>query len=122
MSEMKEMFTQGPWLVWQSEDCCRLCICGDEKRGYLTICTMHGSADTVAKDNAALIAAAPEMYEALGDAQETMLMIEQTGGGICAQCPWGRKCKTCAMTEVFRLAHGCEKRLESIQKKARGEE
>lgn len=125
MSDRKEKFTPGPWkahagimepdyvYIGEEEHC-------DEENRVVCECFLRPRRLSQSAD-VHLIAAAPEMYYGNGDAMETIWMIEHIGEGICASCPWGRKCKTCAMSEIFRLTHRCEKTLKKIQKKARGE-
>lgn len=65
---------------------------------------------------------ATEIYEAIGDALETLQKISSSGISICAECPWGRKCKTCTLNNIFKLLIEEERKLKSTLKKARGKE
>lgn len=65
---MSAQFTPGPWAVTtcaEGEGCwCRIiCVAGHEDIKDLEYCVIHSGA--VHKRNACLIAAAPELYEAL---------------------------------------------------------
>lgn len=92
MNEPK--FTPEPWHVEKSENDFAVYVIASEKHGNLPICRMYGSMDTVAQDNASLIAAAPEMYAELEKFVE-----------LCYQCD----------------CEGYARRSEEILRKARGE-
>jgi len=113
MTEPK--FTPGPWHVEVSEDAIRIDICADPHHcGNLPICRMYGSMDTVAQDNANLIAAAPEMYEALkGAVQEAcgacaMMHVSDKYDFIENGCPFeeNEDCKCLSWIRTLRKARG----------------
>lgn len=111
MTEKKEHFTPGPWIVRHTEDCRVINIYADEKRGGLKICTMHGSMDTVAQDNAALISAAPDMYEALKGLIDifSKLNIEVDKPVLDRTPVWRKLCHIlCSADEALKKARGEE--------------
>lgn len=70
--------------------------------------------------NAALIAAAPEMYR---NNEQTLTELEQMIPAmlaVCADCNH-KKCKVCQFAKVLKTASKMEMRIEQVQKKARGE-
>lgn len=130
--EKKGKFTPGPWHIlvpkprYGNRECHSIIDGGGEYVAKtVTVSVLRGISAVKREERKAnehLIETAPDMYDGIGDAVETMRMIESTGAGICADCKWDRKCSFCAMSEVLRLAVQCRDRLEKIQKKARGEE
>lgn len=70
--------------------------------------------------NVHLIAAAPEMYR---NNEQTLTELEQMIPAmlaVCADCNH-RKCKVCQFAKVLKTASEMERRIEQVQKKARGE-
>ena len=108
-----EKFVQETWRVERNE------VTGffevlDHERCPVAIC--------YTRKDARLVAAAPDMYAGNADAIITLDLVSTTGVVICANCPWEKKCKTCPMSEIFRLVDGLRNRVYAIQKEARGEE
>ena len=71
--------------------------------------------------NTNLIAAAPEMYR---NNEQTLTELEQMIPAmlaVCADCQH-RQCKVCQFAKVLKTASEMERRIEQVQKKARGEE
>ncbi len=112
---MKEKFTPGPWAVWS---CFRkkngkLPVVHDESGDTVTICEVIDDKEhpEIADADAALISAAPEMYE-FGEttAEVLQILLERLGpypAGINA--------------EIKRLAEERIAEWMEIEKKARGE-
>lgn len=117
-----EKFTQGEW---------EHCILGGESgypyvfekksgEGIATVFIQQGDTEN-AQANAALIAAAPEMYQ---NNEQTLTELEQMIPAmlaVCADCNH-RNCKVCRFAKVLKTASEMERRIEQVQKKARGQE
>lgn len=71
--------------------------------------------------NAHLIAAVPVMYR---NNEQTLTELEQMIPAmlaVCADCH-NRNCKVCQFAKVLKTASEMERRIEQVQKKARGEQ
>jgi len=132
--QRREKFSRGPWALCQhaiyTEPDYSVKQWSYERKFICDLADQYFQENGCCKDekateeflaNGFLIESAPNMYDGISDAMETLRMIDSTGGTICAVCPWGRQCKTCALSEIFRLSIGCIGRLDMIQAKARGE-
>lgn len=75
-------WTPGPWSVDESSEPAKYAGLGDKcvrsKDGFIVALVMHEQ-PPIARPNAHLIAAAPELYEALADAEQ--FIKKQSGGG-----------------------------------------
>lgn len=94
----KQKFTPGPWRY--SKALPNLIECREGRKQYLyTVCQLgEGSGWSKNKEaNAALIAAAPEMYEALAD------IAENCGNHGCSETCAEADCKIC---EILKKARG----------------
>lgn len=122
----KEKFTPGEWGIEEHE----LSLLERGTVGFRIrtdsqiICAAYSSNlkyKSEMQANAALIAAAPEMYwnneqilEELGQMIPAMLVV-------CAECS-NMRCKNCRFAKVLKTASEMEMRIEKLQKKARGEQ
>ena len=70
--------------------------------------------------NMRIIIAAPEMLKQINGTLTSLNMETSAALNICANCPWERKCKTCALNEVLRLILANEKRLMTVMEQATG--
>ena len=103
MTDRKEKFTPGKWEVADASNG-ELWICANRSD---VIASVYGNSGNVGNANAHLIAAAPEMYEALSDVQDVLR-------GICQSCDTPDSIRIKLEPLIYRG--------EAIQKKARGEE
>lgn len=133
--QTREKFTPGPWALCQhaiyTEPDYLVKQWSYERKFICDLADQYFQENGCCKDekateeflaNGFLIESAPNMYDGISDAMETMFKISGYAMQICAECPFGRKCKTCALNHVLWLVIGVEKRLAMIQAKARGEE
>lgn len=110
---MNEKFTQGKWFVedFNAVNTADKNICR---------CIRMGMKTEETRANAYLIAVAPEMYR---NNEQTLTELEQMIPAmlaVCADCTL-KKCKVCRFAEVLKTASAMERRIETVQKKARGE-
>lgn len=122
MSERKEKFTPGPWRVHLDKRNGTVCAIIEDKSGDSVARTVYRFHRGERNANGHLIAAAPEMRENMIDNLTTIDLINSTALQICANCKWERQCKTCALSEVFRLLNGIQERTEKLKKEVDGEE
>lgn len=120
-----EKFTQGEWEIEEHELSVKNCemfgfrIKTDSK----IICAANSNElknKPEMRANAYLIAAAPEMYR---NNEQTLTELEQMIPAmlaVCADCQH-RQCKVCRFAKVLKTASEMERRIEQVQKKARGE-
>ena len=113
---MTEKFTPGPWKatydsqlqaaieIYNTED--RVMVAGLPDRG-----TIEAMSEIEA--NATLIAAAPEMFEALKSASIALNMVR--GSTFCETCDDNEICETCGIYKA-------QLQTDAVLKKARGEE
>lgn len=128
-----EKFTQGEWEdELNFNDGYNYRIWGGPKKhrhGFALVLCNGRPGDTTypqhcfeeAKANAALITSAPEMYR---NNEQTLTELEQMIPAmlaVCADCNH-KKCKVCQFAKVLKTASEMERRIEQVQKKARGEE
>lgn len=124
-----EKFTQEPWEI--SDMSCHdamdnFTVCfhiGVSSTGEMIAdCQSDNKADYErVKANAHLIKAAPEMYR---NNEQTLTELEQMIPAmlaVCADCQH-RQCKVCQFAKVLKTASEMERRIEQVQKKARGEQ
>lgn len=132
MAKRQEKYTPGPWYIkpkklvkrdpWP-DYYSRTTILDDPDKAYsprhviATLARAKGREDA----NARLIVKAPEMRENMIDNLTTIDLINSTALQICADCKWERQCKTCALSEVFRLLNGIQERTEKLKKEVDGE-
>lgn len=122
MSDRKEKFTPGPWRVHLDKRNGTVCSIIEDKSGDCVANTFPRYPRGERNANGYLIAAAPEMRENMIDNLTTIDLINSTALQICADCKWERQCKTCALSEVFRLLNGIQERTEKLKKEVDGEE
>lgn len=119
MSERKPKFSPRPW---QRKGRLIVPIIQEDENNHEIVCRIHENRFTSREDaNARLIVKAPEMRENMIDNLTTIDLINSTALQICADCKWERQCKTCALSEVFRLLNGIQERTEKLKKEVDGE-
>lgn len=135
---MNEKFTPGPWYIktreaircqWGGESYTRTTILdtpeGQYSRRHVIAQVARGNGRE--KANAALIAAAPEMYNSN---ETTLRELENIVSGLdnaCGHCDryllrGKRVCRNCAAEKARKIAQEMKKRISGLQQKARWEQ
>ncbi len=118
MSE-KPKFSPRPWQRKGRLICPKI---QEDKDNIEIVCRIHENRFASREDaNGRLIEKAPEMWENMIDSLNTIDLINSTALQICANCKWEGQCKTCALSEVFRLMNGIQERTEKLKKEVDGE-
>lgn len=108
----KQKFTPSPWKM--SVESCGIRI--EPNIAWIGDCSSFPQKEQLA--NARLIKIAPDMYRDIENTIETFWKINTAAVQICSNCPFDRKCKTCALSGILRLEIDAVARLQKTLNEA----
>lgn len=118
---MRAMFPQEEdWTVAYNGHVVFVVVKGTEEEKIPDVVCSCGSSTPYKGRYATFIATAPEMYR---NNEHTLTELEQMIPAmlsVCCDCKH-RNCKVCQFAKVLKTATDMERRIEEVQKKARGE-
>lgn len=118
---MTEKFMTEDWTCACNGNVVFVVVKGTENENIPDVVCSCGINNIYHKKNATLISQAPVMYR---NNEQTLTELEQMIPAmlaVCADCH-NRNCKVCQFSKVLKTASEMERRIELVQKKARGEE
>lgn len=116
-----EKFTPGEWTVACNGNIVLVVVKGTEQENIPDVVCSCGTNNIYKRKNAVFISVAPDMYR---NNEQTLTELDQMIPAmlaVCAECNH-RNCKICRFAKVLKTASEMERRIEQVQKKARGEE